>query len=244
MVGLGIVANIVIGCLVAIIVVVVIVGVVTSRRSKLGQTGADGDADAPPWSVVGTEAARDWLRLFDDAGNEQRAEAEVPRGLRTETRCRQMLEQLLGRPFEKVRPKWLTNPETGRALELDCYCEGLKLAVEVSGQFHSVYTPFYHGTPEGFVRQLKRDRHKAEVCKQRGITLLTVPYWEHGDRMRPFLVKKLRQLGFLDRRATGDPLLDAMGAAASDTAGLGPDLESALAASVEHQRAAMRSVEH
>lgn len=245
---LSVVAHLVIGGLVVIIVVIVIWGVVASRRGKNPwQAQAEPGPPPPPWSVLGTEAAQDWIRLFDETGGGREPYAaadgdggQARRGLRTETRCRQLLEQLLGRPFVKVRPKWLTNPETGRALELDCYCEELGLAVEVSGQFHSVYTPFYHGSPEGFAKQLRRDKRKAEVCKERGITLFTVPYWEHGDRMRPFLVRKLRELGYIDRDTTGDPLLDAVRGKADADADLEPELEDALRASMVHQREAMR----
>jgi hypothetical protein len=44
------------------------------------------------------------------------------------------LEILTGYRFKSVRPGWLENPLTGRNLELDCYNEYLKLALEYNGK--------------------------------------------------------------------------------------------------------------
>src|SRR5437868_11898499 len=53
--------------------------------------------------------------------------------------CRQTLERVFGTKFPNQRPNWLINDRTGHALEIDCYNESLKLGVEYSGIFHSVY---------------------------------------------------------------------------------------------------------
>lgn len=47
--------------------------------------------------------------------------------------CKITLEILTGYRFESVRPDWLRNPLTGRNLELDCYNDTLKLALEYNG---------------------------------------------------------------------------------------------------------------
>jgi hypothetical protein len=47
---------------------------------------------------------------------------------------RRSLEELLGQPFVKIRPAFLLNPTTKRRLELDAYCEPLRLAVEFDGE--------------------------------------------------------------------------------------------------------------
>ena len=65
--------------------------------------------------------------------------------MRTETLCRALLEKMLNVKLPKVRPKWLMNPTTKRCLELDMYAEDIKLAFEVDGAQHDVYTPHFHG---------------------------------------------------------------------------------------------------
>ena len=53
-----------------------------------------------------------------------------------EQKCKETLEKIYGKEFLCVRPDFLRNPETNRKLELDCYNEELKLAVEYNGIQH------------------------------------------------------------------------------------------------------------
>jgi hypothetical protein len=84
-------------------------------------------------------------------------------------------EHLFHKPFPKRRPDWLINPETGYRLELDGYCEELALAVEYNGKQHYARTGF-HRTENDLTRQQYRDKVKREICQQRGIRLIVVPY--------------------------------------------------------------------
>ena len=45
--------------------------------------------------------------------------------------------------FRKIRPDWIKNKE-GNKLELDFYCEELKLAFEYQGIQHEQYHQFFH----------------------------------------------------------------------------------------------------
>jgi lipopolysaccharide biosynthesis glycosyltransferase len=45
-------------------------------------------------------------------------------------------EELIGEVMVKIRPAWLKNPKTNRRLELDCFSEKLKLAIECQGPQH------------------------------------------------------------------------------------------------------------
>ncbi|ALX27554.1 putative nuclease [Golden Marseillevirus] len=85
-----------------------------------------------------------------------------------ESRCREILENIYGKKFESVRPEFLRNPKTGRRLELDCYNEELKLALEYDGVQHSKYSKFFHKTPEHFVNQARRDLYKDKAVKKNG----------------------------------------------------------------------------
>lgn len=90
--------------------------------------------------------------------------------------CCQTLEQIYGVPFDRIRPNWLKNPETGMNLELDCYNDDLRLAVEYNGIQHYVWPNFTGQSYEDFVKQVRRDRFKVDTCDANGVYLITVPY--------------------------------------------------------------------
>jgi len=87
-----------------------------------------------------------------------------------EKKCREFLENYFSLSFPKVRPKFLNG------LELDCYNENLRLAIEYNGIQHYKYTPFFHKTPRDFLSQIERDRIKKKICAQNNIFLISVPY--------------------------------------------------------------------
>lgn len=78
--------------------------------------------------------------------------------------------------FEKVRPDWLKNPLTGHNMELDFYCEELRLAIEYQGIQHYKFSKQFHQNDANFAAQLQRDEFKRKICQERGITLLEISY--------------------------------------------------------------------
>jgi hypothetical protein len=115
-----------------------------------------------------------------------------------ERECRQVLESIFNRPFNKSRPSFLNNPVTGNVanLELDCFNPELKLAIEYNGIQHYQFNPFFHKNREHFLNQKYRDDMKSRMCKDNGITLITVPYTVTVDNIRSYLVSKLRSNGY------------------------------------------------
>lgn len=97
---------------------------------------------------------------------------------RTEALCRRLLEAMLGVPLPKVRPRWLTNPTTRRALELDLYNEDLRLAFEFDGSQHDVFTPHFHRSEEHFRYRQLLDRLKTDLCREAGVRLIRIPWHE------------------------------------------------------------------
>jgi len=91
---------------------------------------------------------------------------------RPERLVRTYFEQMFGRAFPRVRPKWLRNV-TGLPMELDGYCEELALAFEHQGPQH------YRRSGGSFTTNIeqiqKRDRLKRRLCKRRGIALIEIP---------------------------------------------------------------------
>jgi len=82
---------------------------------------------------------------------------------------------------DRNRYKWLTNPNTKRRLELDRYYPNLKLAFEYNGKQHYVPILFFAGGDEEqasykWQRQQERDQIKRNLCRQYGVTLITIRY--------------------------------------------------------------------
>lgn len=105
--------------------------------------------------------------------------------------CRHYLREIFGKPFHRAHPRWLRNPETGKCLELDCYNAELMIALEYNGEQHYVYPNTFHRTREDFDAQLRRDKFKADKCKERGVLLIVVPYNIPKSEIREFIKREL-----------------------------------------------------
>lgn len=106
-----------------------------------------------------------------------------------EYECRRCLYSLFNKPFTKIRN--IYNPITQKYLELDCYNDELKLAIEYQGKQHYKYTPHFHKNFESFRNMQYRDELKKIYCKQLGITLVEVPYTVKDTDIEKFLYNKL-----------------------------------------------------
>lgn len=113
-----------------------------------------------------------------------------------ERECLRVINKYLpNHTFVKARPLFLKNPQSGRCLELDIYCEELKLAIEYNGEQHYKYIPRYHKSREDFDQQRFRDDFKRAACKRYGITLITIRY--DCPNIEVELVVQLRNYGFI-----------------------------------------------
>jgi len=115
----------------------------------------------------------------------------IGKGSNGERACRVFLQSYFNLPFESCRPDFLVNPETGRALEYDCYEGSLRLAIEFQGEGHYTYIPYFHKTYKSFEEQQRRDEFKAELSSRLGITLIRVPYNIPVDKIPEFIRVRL-----------------------------------------------------
>lgn len=113
---------------------------------------------------------------------------------RGERICCQTMENIYGVPFVTVRPKWLTNPETGYPMELDCYNDELKLAVEYNGEQHYKWPNFTNQSYDEFMNQVRRDKLKVDLCDTYGVYLITVPHTVKHDDIPNYIVKYLPEI--------------------------------------------------
>lgn len=89
--------------------------------------------------------------------------------------CKNIFEQMFGVPFPKVKPRWLLNAR-GKKMELDGYCEELKLAFEYHGAQHYDHVGFFHRGSKSLERRKRDDALKAQQCAEHGVHLVIVPY--------------------------------------------------------------------
>jgi hypothetical protein len=105
--------------------------------------------------------------------------------------CRQVLESIYGKKFPRVRPDFLRNPDTNRNLELDCFNQELKIAVEYNGISHYRHPNHLNMTEEEFLYGVKKDQMKVEMCDKNGVYLLTIPYTIKHHQIRDYIIRHL-----------------------------------------------------
>lgn len=111
--------------------------------------------------------------IFANAPCNVKAGSWCPKCLnKTEQSVREIFESIFNKKFPRIRPNFLKNPVTGFNLELDGYCEELKIAFEYDGEWHFQK----HFADDNLDQRKNRDTLKDELCKQHGILLYRVPY--------------------------------------------------------------------
>lgn len=111
--------------------------------------------------------------------------------------CRSHLNSRFNVDFIKKRPEFLKNPITNTNLELDCFCEDLKLALEYNGKQHYEFVPKFHKTKNDFYNQKYRDEIKKRLCSENGIDLIEVPYTVSHSDIPYYIDAALEKLGRL-----------------------------------------------
>ena len=61
-------------------------------------------------------------------------------------------------------------------LYLDFYLPLSKICIEVHGEQHYEFNPFFHGNRLNFFKHKKRDKDKKEWCNLNGIKVIELPY--------------------------------------------------------------------
>jgi len=110
--------------------------------------------------------------------------------VKVEENVREVFESILKRPFPSVRPSFLKNPDTGRNLELDGYCEELKLAFEYDGEFHYIESPWHKN---GLSKRKQLDKLKNTLCKNNEVQLIRISYLDK-DNLKNVIKQKLKEL--------------------------------------------------
>lgn len=78
--------------------------------------------------------------------------------------------------YEEVKLPGTVNPSKKSALFLDFLIPCVKMAVEVHGEQHFKYIPFFHKSRANFMQAKVRDRNKEEWCELNGFDLVALRY--------------------------------------------------------------------
>lgn len=89
---------------------------------------------------------------------------------RGQTALTSIMQKLL--PGEKIVNEY----HIGDKLKLDVYCEKYKLAAEFHGRQHFYYTSRFYDSKYDFQEAVKRDKKKAQWCKDNGVALIVFRY--------------------------------------------------------------------
>jgi hypothetical protein len=103
-----------------------------------------------------------------------------------------ILENIFKKPFNRIRPNFLRNPVTDQNLEIDLYNDELKLGIEVNGNQHYKFTPFFQKNKESFYNQQYRDEIKKMKCKENGVVLIEIPHFVGEKGLKSYILKELR----------------------------------------------------
>jgi len=95
----------------------------------------------------------------------------------------------LGIPFRTQRKTLpCINPRTRSVMPYDIEIREKKLLIEVQGNQHYEYTPFFHGSEENFQYQQWKDRYKKKVAEHHGYRLLYIDYPDiHSGRYQQLI---------------------------------------------------------
>lgn len=177
--------------LLGLVILFLIIGFFVNRKKK-------GTWDLFYWEIRPISKRGSRKKVKQDTVNDPMESANSPKDSKLEIATRNALQRIFNKPFGKIRPNFLRNPVTGNTnnLEIDCFDEELRLAVEVQGVQHYKFSPFFHKNYEAFLNQKYRDELKKRMLKDNSIILIEVPYTVKCTEVDDFLLQELSKNGY------------------------------------------------
>lgn len=86
--------------------------------------------------------------------------------------------------YEEVKLPGTVDPAKKSALHIDFFIPNATIGVEVHGEQHFKYVPFFHKTKAGFLQSKARDKKKIEWCTVNNITLIELRWDESIEQWR------------------------------------------------------------
>jgi len=92
--------------------------------------------------------------------------------------------------LEEVKLPGSRDPAKRSVLYLDFFIPNVRVGVEVHGQQHYAYTPFFHKSKAGFLQAQARDRAKGEWCDINDIELIVLKHDSSEEYWREQLERR------------------------------------------------------
>jgi hypothetical protein len=120
------------------------------------------------------------LNGYSVAANDKRKRSKY------HVRARNLLKEMYHsyRLLEEVKLPGSTPSHRKGVLYLDFYVPQIMLAVEVHGQQHYDYTPFFHKNKADFAIAKAKDEDKIEWCELNKIDIIVLKYSETDEQWR------------------------------------------------------------
>ena len=101
-------------------------------------------------------------------------------------RARNLLREVFHsyRILEEVKLPGSTALNRKSVLYLDFYIPSIKMAIEVHGEQHYKYCPFFHKSKADFLKAKARDEDKIEWCELNEIQIVTLKFSESDHEWR------------------------------------------------------------
>lgn len=132
-------------------------------------------------------------RLRSGAADREKDLGKHPRS-KSEQFVVDIFEKYTGKKFPTVYPEWLLY--NGKHLELDGYCEPLKLAVEFSGPQHTKWYPNKE-SHDDYLERICRDEAKIKICKKHGVRLFVIDMRIPRHAMHTYIRSRLYDVGLM-----------------------------------------------
>jgi hypothetical protein len=115
--------------------------------------------------------------VFDD-DNRKRSKYHI--------KARHLLKEIFHsyRILEEVKLPGSTELHRKSVLYLDFYIPSIRLAIEVHGEQHYEYSPFFHKTKADFLKGKARDEDKIAWCELNDINIIILKYSESEHEWR------------------------------------------------------------
>lgn len=104
-------------------------------------------------------------------------------------RARQLLKEIYHsyRILEEVKLPGSTARHRKGVLYLDFYIPQIKKAIEVHGQQHYEYNPFFHKSKADFILSKAKDEDKISWCQLNDISLIALKYSDTDEHWRSII---------------------------------------------------------
>ncbi|CAB5203612.1 unnamed protein product [Rhizophagus irregularis] len=128
----------------------------------------------------------------DNLEKEYEKELESKKNHKFQTRCIQIAKEILNEePIIEYRPPFLNG------LELDAFFQKYRIALEVQGAQHRLYSTSWYKDVKKLEDIVNRDRQKRCICLDSGIFLIEIWYDQNPEIVIPERIRKIKEFVYL-----------------------------------------------